>query len=294
MNPNSSSASSGDDTPHLTIARDAIREGLRGERLFRYHYQLTHQSEAPPLDGLLWSEVDRIVAQSKLSDQVLAQALDTKAALYELIGRMELLYDTTWTEAQEKCSAAWLAEAGLPIWNQAIQALLPPTLGDLALFVRAAHSAQQLGHRYSYRASDKPAFAEIYVYDMGHSYLLSGTADDRVLEEFARSRREIPSEFEDENNWQTDFSETGFDFIEDRESLHRQRMIARSWCTLPSTETSDGKAYSLCLTAFNGVFVKIILHWPLQYFMSMSDEEKVTLDARMSAELGEFFREYSK
>ena len=295
MNSQSSSAASGDDTPHMTIARDAIREGLRSERLFRYHYQLSHQREAPPLDGLLWREVDRIVAQSKLSDQVLSQRLDSKAALQEVIGRMELLYDTTWTEAQEKCSAAWLAEAGLPIWNQAIQALLPPTLGDLQLWARAVPSDQRLGHRYSYRASDKPAFAEIYVYDMGHSHLLPGTVDDRVLEEFARSRRDVPSEFEDENKWQNYFSETEFDFIEDSESLHRQRMISRSWCSLSGTETLDvGKAYSLCLTVFNGAFIKVVLRWPLKYFLSMSDEVKFTLDARMSAALGEFFREYAK
>ena len=295
MNPHSSSGASGDDNSHMTIARDAIQEGLRAERLFRYYNQLT-QSEAPPLDGLLWSEVDRIVAQSKLSDQVLAQKLDSKAALHELIGRMELLYDTTWTEAQEKCSAAWLAEAGLPIWNQAIQALLPPTLGDLQLWARrVVPSDQRLGHQYSYRASDKPAFAEIYVYDMGHSYLLPETVDDRVLEEFARSRRDIPSEYEDENRFANDFSETEFDFIEDSESLHRQRMISRSWCTLSGTDPLDvGKVYSLCLTVFNGAFIKVILRWPLKYFLSMSDDERFTLDARMRAALGKFFRDYAR
>jgi len=268
--------------------RDAAIEAWRRERLYLYLFWLEHRDRSPFNFVGGWHTAD-LGDEAAQWNEALA-GLDHDAAL-ELVDReLSLRFGKTWQQAVLEGASPRLAQANLPIWNEATSSLLPAHLGAMTIFRAESYSGKPaLGWSYNYGCPGSSERVSITLYSRGQTGLLDGLADPRLLNEIGAAWRDVRRKISESGGHVVDVSVLG---PGEEKLLDRYNRSVALLSMQGQAVDADRMACfeAVCMRVLRGQFLKV------RYTRRAGPEAGCTarshLDA-MKAGLADFIASYS-
>jgi len=268
--------------------RDAAIEAWRRERLYLYLFWLEHRDRSPFNFVGGWHTAD-VGDEAARWNEALA-GLSHDAAL-ELVDReLSLRFGKAWQQAVLEGASPRLAQANLPIWNEATSSLLPAHLGAMTIFRAESYVGKPaLGWSYNYGCPGSSEKVSITLYSRGQTGLLDGLADPRLPNEIGATWMELRCKI----------SEVGGDVLDSsvlgpgEESLldrynRRVALLSMQGQAFDAEQMACFKA--VCMRVFRGQFLKV--RYTRRAGPDAGCGSHSHLDA-MKADLADFIASYS-
>ena len=268
--------------------RDAAIEAWRRERLYLFLFWLERRDRSPFNFVGGWHSAD-LGDEAARWNEALA-GLDHDAAL-ELVDReLSLRFGKTWQQAVLEGASPRLAQANLPIWNEATSSLLPAHLGAMTIFRAESYSGKPaLGWSYNYGCPGRSEKVSITLYSRGQTGLLDGLADPRLPNEIGAAWRDVRRKISESGGHVVDVSVLG---PGEEKLLDRYNRSVALLSMQGQAVDADRMACfeAVCMRVFRGQFLKV------RYTRRAGPEAGCTarshLDA-MKAGLADFIASYS-
>lgn len=267
--------------------RDIATEAWRRERLYLFLFWLEHRDRSPFNFVSGWHTAG-IGDEAARWTEALA-GLDHDAAL-ELVEReLSLRFGKTWQQAVLEGASPGLAQANLPIWNEATASLLPAHLGTMTIFRAESYTGKPaLGWSYNYGCPGSSEKVSITLYSRGQTGLLDGLSDPRLPNEIGVAWMDVRRKISESGGHVLDASVLG----PGEESLldrYNRRVVLLSMQGQAVGADQMACFEALCMRVFRGQFLKV------RYTRRTGPEAgsgRSHLDA-MKADLADFIASYS-
>jgi len=235
--------------------RDAAIEAWRRERLYLFLFWLERRDRSPFNFVGGWHSAD-LGDEAARWNEALA-GLDHDAAL-ELVDReLSLRFGKTWQQAVLEGASPRLAQANLPIWNEATSSLLPAHLGAMTIFRAESYTGKPaLGWSYNYGCPGSSEKVSITLYSRGQTGLLDGLSEPRLPNEIGAAWMDVRSKISERGGQVLDASVIG----PGEESLLDRYNRRVAWLSMQGQAVdADQMACfeAVCMRVFRGQFLKV-------------------------------------
>ena len=235
--------------------RDAAIEAWRRERLYLFLFWLERRDRSPFNFVGGWHSAD-LGDEAARWNEALA-GLDHDAAL-ELVDReLSLRFGKTWQQAVLEGASPRLAQANLPIWNEATSSLLPAHLGAMTIFRAESYTGKPaLGWSYNYGCPGSSEKVSITLYSRGQTGLLDGLSEPRLPNEIGAAWMDVRSKISESGGQVLDASVIG----PGEESLLDRYNRRVAWLSMQGQAVdADQMACfeAVCMRVFRGQFLKV-------------------------------------
>lgn len=268
--------------------RDAAIEAWRRERLYLYLFWLEHRDRSPFNFVGGWHTAD-VGDEAARWNEALA-GLSHDAAL-ELVDReLSLRFGKPWQQAVLEGASPRLAQANLPIWNEATSSLMPAHLGAMTIFRAESYTGKPaLGWSYNYGCPGSSEKVSITLYSRGQTGLLDGLADPRLPNEIGATWMELRCKISESGGHVVDASVLG---PGEEDLLDRYNRSVALLSMQGQASDADRMACfeAVCMRVFRGQFLKV--RYTRRAGPDAGCGSRSHLDA-MKADLADFIASYS-
>jgi hypothetical protein len=268
--------------------RAAAKEAWRRERLYLFLFWLEHRDQSPFNFVGGWYAAN-FGDEAARWNEALA-GLDHDAAL-ELVDReLSLRFSKTWQQAVLEGASPRLAQANLPIWNEATSSLLPAHLGAMTMFRAESYAGKPaLGCSYNYGCPGSSEKVSITLYSRGQTGLLDGLADPRLADEIGAAWMDVRRKISESGGHMLDASVLG---PGEEGLLDRYNRCVALLSMQGQAVDADQRACfeAVCMRVFRGQFLKV--RYTRRAGPEAGCSARSHLDA-MKADLADFVASYS-
>jgi hypothetical protein len=235
--------------------RDAAIEAWRRERLYLFLFWLERRDRSPFNFVGGWHSAD-LGDEAARWNEALA-GLDHDAALKLVDRELSLRFGKTWQQAVLEGASPRLAQANLPIWNEATSSLLPAHLGAMTIFRAESYTGKPaLGWSYNYGCPGSSEKVSITLYSRGQTGLLDGLSEPRLPNEIGAAWMDVRSKISESGGQVLDASVIG----PGEESLLDRYNRRVAWLSMQGQAVdADQMACfeAVCMRVFRGQFLKV-------------------------------------
>jgi hypothetical protein len=234
---------------------DVATEAWRRERLYLFLYWLERRDRSPFNFVGGWHTAD--VGDEAARWKKALAGFDHDSAL-ELVQReLSLRFGKNWQQAMLEGISPRLAEAGLPIWNEATSSLLPAHLGTMTIFRAESYAGKPaLGWSYNYGCPGNSEKVSITLYSRGTTGMLDGLSDPRLPDEIAVAWMDVRHKFSESGGHVLDASVHG---PGEETVLDRYNRLVGLVSMHGQAVDADQRACfeAVCMRVFRGQFLKV-------------------------------------
>ena len=170
---------------------------------------------------------------------------------------MSLRFGKTWQQAVLEGASPRLAQANLPIWNEATSSLLPAHLGAMTIFRAESYAGKPaLGWSYNYGCPGSSEKVSITLYSRGQTGLLDGLSDPRLPNEIGAAWMDVRRKISESGGQVLDASVLG----PGEESLldRYNRSVALLSMQGQAVDADQMACFeAVCMRVFRGQFLKV-------------------------------------